>query len=408
MKTLRNKTFYTIFTIISLFGICFIILFNTQVYKREYSDILNSITRMRTFISSDKDKILREPNNHDNELRNRMIMDYEVFTFVLDSDKNIIEIISHSDSNINKDILEKAEEILNNEFENKIKIGNLYVSNYAYNLSNQQFLTIVNITNSRTRLLIGLITSLILFCLGEIIVYIISKKITDWITTPVEQSFNNQKEFVANASHELKTPLAVMIASIDCLEPNKKNTKWINNLKSESERMNNLITRLLDLSKSENYIFKEDFSLNDISKIIEKRSLTFESLAFEKNIKVETNIQKNIEFECNKESIDELISILIDNAISHSIKNSKIIINLSKSKSEIKLEIINQGEAIPAEECEKIFERFYRNDKSHNRKSNRYGLGLATAKNIVVAHNGTITANSKDGYTTFKVNFKIK
>ena len=408
MKSLRSKTFYTIFTIISLFGIFFTILFNTQMYQREYSGILNSLTRMKNYIFYDENNISMELNKGDYPLRNRMIIDYEVYTFVLDINNNIIDKISHSDSNINKSILKYVEDILKTNQDSKIRIGNLYTNNFVYNLNSHKFLTIVNITNSKKRLLLALVASSMLLMLGEIVIYIISKKITDWITKPVEESFNNQKEFVANASHELKTPLAVIIASIDCLQYNKKNEKWINNLKSESERMNNLITRLLDLSKSENYIYKENFNKNDISKVIEKRSLTFESLAFEKNIKIETNIQKDIMFLCNKESIDELISILIDNAISHSVRNSTITINLIKNKSEIKLEIINAGEAIPDDECEKIFERFYRNDKSHNRKDNKYGLGLAIAKNIVIGHNGNITAQSKNGYTTFKVVFKLK
>ena len=407
MKELRRKTFFTIFFIISLFGICFAILFNVQAYQREHFDILNNITRVKKIIFNDEDKKPREKND-EKDLQNRMIMDYEVYTFILDVDNNIIYKVSHSDNDVDNIILNKAQEILDTKQKSQIQIGNLYFSNYAYNFSNGKFLTIVNISNTKTRLLKLLLTSLMLLLLGEIVIYIISKKITNWLTHPVEESFNNQKEFVANASHELKTPLAVMIASIDCLEPSKKNEKWINNLKSESEKMNNLITRLLDLSKSENYNLKEDFRLTDISKVIEKIGLTFESLAFEKNVTIKTNIEENIMFLCNKESIDELVSILMDNAISHSEKNSSIMINLSKVKSEIKLEITNKGEAIPDDECEKIFERFYRSDKSHNRKSNRYGLGLAIAKNIVIGHNGSITAHSKNGYTTFKIIFKVK
>ena len=404
MKNLKKKTFFTIFIIISSFAIFFAAFFNIQTYHREYTGILNNLTRMQKLTIQRHEPIDKEMKPLNDDLHNRKVMDYEVYTFVLNEKNEIIDQISHNDNKISDEIITTAENIIANN-QSKIKIGCLYLESYAYNLEENNSLTIVNITNTRKMLLTNLLISLLIVCICEIIIYIISKKITKWITQPVLESFNREKEFVANASHELKTPLAVMMANIDCLDVNKKNEKWINNLKSESDRMSNLITRLLDLSKTE-YLKKENFSKNDISMIIEKRALIFESLAYEKNITIETNITEKINFLCHKESIDELASILIDNAISHGTENSKIKVNLSNTKSEIKLEVTNKGESIPPEECEKIFERFYRNDKSHNRKSGRYGLGLAIAKNIVISHNGNIRAYSKDGYTTFEVKFK--
>lgn len=409
MENLKKKTFSTIFTIISIFALLFAVIFNVQTYRREYQEIVNNLTRMENFIGNKKDLHnvdLPRPIDND-ELRNRKVMDYEVYTFLLDGNNSIVEQISHSDNTISSEMLKTAQTIVTKNKKSKLEIGCLYIRNYAYNLNAGHSLTIVNTTDIKEILLINLFISLVLVGLGEIIIYLFTKKITVWITQPVLESFNREKEFVANASHELKTPLAVMVASIDCLEVNKKNEKWINNLKSESERMNNLITRLLDLSKSESYLTEENFSQNDLSMIVEKRALTFESLAYEKRIAIETSVQEKIYLLCHKESIDELVSILIDNAISHSEEDSKVFVNLSKNKSEIKLEVINQGEAIPPEDCEKIFERFYRNDKSHHRKENRYGLGLAIAKNIVEAHHGKIRAFSKDGYTTFEVILKV-
>ena len=405
MEDLKKKTFLTIFIIISSFAIFFAAFYNFQIYHREYTGILNNLTRMKDLTIQRHEPLDREMKPINDELRNRKVMDYEVYTFILNENNEIIDQISHNDNTISDEIITKARNIISNNDDN-VKIGCLYLNSYAYNFESNNSLTIVNVSNTRNMLLTNLLISFLLVAICEVIIFVISKKITEWITKPVLESFTREKEFVANASHELKTPLAVMMASIDCLEVNKKNEKWINNLKSESDRMSNLITRLLDLSKTE-YLKKENFSSNDISMIIEKRALIFESLAYEKNITIETNIAEKVNFVCHKESIDELISILIDNAISHGKENTKIKVNLTCEKSEIKLEVINEGEPIPSDECEKIFERFYRNDKSHNRKSGRYGLGLAIAKNIVKAHNGNIRAYSKNGYTTFEVKFKI-
>ncbi len=404
MENLRKKTFFTIFIIISLFAIFFATFFNVQTYHKEYTGILNNLTRMKNLTLGKPNFPNKEPNS-DDRLRNRKVMDYEVYTFILDENNNIVDKISHSDNSISKNIMIQAQNIIEKNNISNIKIGFLYLRNYAYNFEQGKYLTIIDMANTKNILLTNLIYSFLLIIIGEIFIYIISKKITEWITKPVVMSFNREKEFVANASHELKTPLAVMIASIDCLDVNKKNEKWINNLKSESDRMNNLITKLLDLSKSE-YLKSENFSKNNLSMIVEKRTLTFESLAYEKNITIETNIMEKIDFSCHKESIDELVSILVDNAISHGRENSKIKVELSSNKNEINLKVMNKGDPIPDTECEKIFERFYRNDKSHNRKSGRYGLGLSIAKNIVLAHNGTIKAYSKDEYTTFEVKFK--
>ena len=170
--------------------------------------------------------------------------------------------------------------------------------------------------------------------------------------------------------------------------------------------MNKLVIDLLDLAKSENIDDKQNYSINNLSKIVEITSLTFESLVYENKLELETDIENKIMFKCNLDKIKQLLGILLDNAIKHSTDNSKIFVNLYNSKNNIILEVKNKGNEIPKEDQEKIFDRFYRIDESRNRNENRYGLGLAIAKNIVTNHNGKISVNCKNGYTTFKVIFK--
>ena len=248
--------------------------------------------------------------------------------------------------------------------------------------------------------------SLLIFILLEILIIYVSNTLTKWLTKPVIESFSKQKQFIVDASHELKTPLAIITASAESLEMEPTEKKWLDNIKSESERMNKLVTDLLDLAKSENMEIKEKYNINNLSKIIEKTSLTFESLIYENKLEIEDNIDKDIMFSCNPDKIRELLGILLDNAIKHSTKNSKITVNLYKDKNNIILEVKNKGKEITKEDQEKIFDRFYRVDESRNRSDNRYGLGLSIAKNIVISHNGKISVNCKNGYTTFKVIFK--
>ena len=392
MNDLKKKTFITIFSIFTLFLVIITVFTNVQNYTREYNNVKNNLLRVNNM---NLDKLNRQDN--------RIIMDYEIYTVLFDNDKNILSIISHSNEESNTDINKITNNILSKNNKIGYKINNLYFTNYSYKLDNNS-LVIINTNNVKERLSNTLITSIILFVVLELIVIGITKLITNWLIKPAEDSFKKQKEFIADASHELKTPVAVIMASADALE-NDNNKKWLNNIKNETERMNKLITNLLDLSKLEsetNIVLEEE----NLSKIVEKNAVVFESIAYENNIYIDTNIENDILFKCNSIEINELLSILIDNAIKHSTKKSHININLSKEKNNIVLKVINKGEAIPDTECEKIFERFYRVDKSRNRSDGRYGLGLAIAKNIVEKHNGKIKAYSKDGYTTFEVILK--
>ena len=333
-------------------------------------------------------------------------MDYEVYTIILNSDNEIVNTINHSNEETDFNIEEISQNILNNNNKDTLKINNLYFSNYSYNLKNNDSLIVMNTKNISERLINILLTSIIIFIIFEIIIIYIAYLITNWLIKPAIDSFQKQKDFIADASHELKTPLAVIMASADSLEKNPKETKYLDNIKSESDRMSKLIASLLDLSKLESGVNKDNYKLENLSKIIEKSTLTFESLAYENNTSIDADIEENIMFNCSNIEINELISILIDNAIKHSEKDIPIKVSLKKQKNEIILEVINKGSEISKDDCEKIFERFYRLDKSRNRDSNRYGLGLAIAKNIVINHGGIISASSNSGYTNFKVIFK--
>lgn len=410
MKELNRKVFKTIFLILSLFIVTGIIIYNVESYKKEYDNVKRNLTFMEDKNSPRLKSNPPEPrefndsvhNPNNREIDNMMIMDYEVYTVKINNNK-IEKIINHSNSASNFDIQTIAQKIINNKEE--LKVGNLYINKYSYNY-NKNALVIINTKNINDRLVFTLTLSVIFLIGFEIIIYFISKTLTKRITKPAKDAFDKQRDFIADASHELKTPLAIIMASSDELKNDKTNEKYIDNIKYESERMNTLIKNLLDLSKIESGVSINSHKEENISKIIERICLTFEAVAFEQNIKIETNIKKDIMFKCSKEEIERLIGVILDNAIKHSYKKTTMNVNLNKEKNNINIEITNYGDPIKPEDEEKIFERFYRADKSRNRDANRYGLGLAIAKNIVTNHNGTIKAHSKNGKTTFKINLK--
>lgn len=394
MKELNKKVFKTIFIILSLFILIGIGIYNISSYTKEYDSVKKSLT----FMNSRPEDIPPEAK----ELDNTKIIDYEVYSVKLHN-KEIEKIFNHSNNNSTFDVESVAKKIIKKK--EGLNIGNLYNNKYSYYYY-KDTIVIINTKNINQRLTLILIQSIIVLIIFELIICFISKLLTKRITKPAREAFDKQKDFIADASHELKTPLAVIMASSDELKIDNKNKKYIENIKYESERMNVLIKSFLDLSKLEKTVLIDNYKEENISKIIEKTCLIFEAIAFENKVKIDQNIEKNIIFKCSKEEIEKLISIILDNAIKHSYKNSYIIVKLNKDRNNINIDITNSGNPIKQGDEEKIFERFYRADKSRNREVNRYGLGLAIAKNIVTNHNGKIKAISKEGKTTFKINFK--
>lgn len=410
MKKIKKKIFLVIFFMLTMFLLSILTIFNYQSYNQEKEGIQTNLMRMeddKNIGEQPKPNDLNEDNSkniEENKLQ-PIFMDMTVYTVFYNNENKIIDIINHTQNNITEEeISEIAEEILNqNDKKEGTSIGNLYFDKYSYTFKGYNSLTIIDNSNVKNKLINLLKTSIIIFILAEIIIIVVSIKLTSWIIKPVIESFNKQKQFIADASHELKTPIAVIMANAEALENEPNERKWLNNIKNEAERMNELVTDLLDLARLENDVSKENFQVENLSKIVEKTILTFESIMYEKKIKLEYDIKENINIVCNNNQIKQLLVILIDNAIQHSKENGEIKVTLRSEKNDVALNVTNKGKEIPKDMYEKIFERFYRVDESRNRNTNRYGLGLAIAKNIVINHNGKINVQSENGYTTFIV-----
>lgn len=400
MKKLKNKTFLLLVTIFSVFILILIFIFNFNLYRNEYKEIKNNILKIENM----HNKLY--PNKND-EIVNPLFMDLSVYVVSIDDKNNILSVINYTAGGLKYDeIMDLTKNYLSNKNVNNIE--NLYLNKYIYYLSKNNQLIILDNSLINAKLLSSLNLSIILFIFFEIIIIYFSHYLTKWLVKPVEESFIKQKRFICDASHELKTPLSVVMASADMLDENPNETKWLNNIKSESERMNKLVINLLELAKSEDLNEKEVFNNINLSKLIETSVLSFESLAFENGIKLTYLIEENVMFNCNSDRIRELLGILLDNAIKHTIDNEDVNVKMFKDKDFIIIEVKNKGKEIDKKDREKIFERFYRADESRNRNDNRYGLGLSIAKNIVTNHKGKISVNCADGYTTFKVKFKKK
>ncbi len=212
------------------------------------------------------------------------------------------------------------------------------------------------------------------------------------IIQPLKDTLTRQRQFISNASHELKTPITVISANTDVLMVSEKN-KWLDNIKSQTKRMEDLVADMLMLARLDEGVPLEITDFN-LSEEVFGAVLPFEALAFEKGKFIETDVATDISYHGDKQSIKQILSILIDNAIKYSIDGGKIIISLKKENHPV-IKVFNEGSEIQEYESDKIFNRFYRGDNSRNRSSGGSGLGLAIAKGIADTNKWKISAHSK-------------
>ena len=270
-----------------------------------------------------------------------------------------------------------------------------------------------------------------------IVFFIISLFFSKWALQPVEVAWTKQHQFLADASHELKTPLTVILANTDIMLDHASDTienqkQWLVNTKKEAENMHELVVSMLDLAKmeaqSDNVVTPASnmqFDDIDFSDVVFSSTLQFESRAFEESVEIEENIAEEIHVMGSVQPLERLCGTLLDNACKYAEPDSTVNVKLEKldaitlknmahttyegnmPKGRVAvLSVHNAGPAIDEVDLEHVFDRFYRSDKArtHSDANNSYGLGLAIAANAVGAHKGCIMATSAEGCgTTFRV-----
>lgn len=221
------------------------------------------------------------------------------------------------------------------------------------------------------------------------------------IVAPLESSYQKQKQFISDAGHELKTPISVISANTELLCREIGDNRWLQNIQYETERMGLLVGQLLDLARTENVT--PQIEQLDLSHLVMGEALPFESVAFEKGLELNCHITHGITVDGSSTQLKQLTSILLDNAIRHSKSHGEVRLTLVKEHGMARLSVINHGDAIPPEQREQIFERFYRVDTARTGDDQHYGLGLAIAKAITQTHQGHIQVLCHDGLVEFQV-----
>lgn len=275
---------------------------------------------------------------------------------------------------------------------------------YAYNKLEKQtkFLEITKdvnfISEFRLTLIKAYIVIMIFICIfGYIFIKIVTK--------PVVETYNRQKEFVADASHELKTPLAVLKSCLKLIaNKDEESEELIAYSQMEVDRLVKLTGNLLRLSE-------EDEPSKEILDISYQTALILSGIEvqlFEKNIKFTSEIEDDIKVNISSEEYAQIVHILVDNAAKYNDHRKKIKLSLKKYKNNAELQVVNTANYIKQEDLSKLFERFYREDKSRNEKTKGFGLGLSIADHIVNKYRGNINVAYEKGEFIIKVKFNLK
>lgn len=335
---------------------------------------------------------------------------YNVFCTVF-VDEEGKPITSSGDSMQQEDMIKAVNNALNSETE-RGNISELNISFLKKHTRQGMLISFVSREHLNTRLkesfvqyILGGIVSMLLFLY-------ISKRLADIAVAPVEKAWEQQKQFLADASHDLKTPLTVILANNNIVTAHKEQSvesqmKWIESTAEEANRMTELVNKMLELAKGE--ATKEELKIGEVnlSDIVENSILQFEVVAFEKNISIESGIQPNIIVKTHPKTFSKVLEILFDNAIKYSEENGKISLALYQSGKKIYFTINNKGEYIKPDELPHVFERFYRTNKEREVGGHGLGLSIAKKKCDMIGCKLSVESNEYDG-TTFIITFKTR
>ncbi len=238
-----------------------------------------------------------------------------------------------------------------------------------------------------------------------IILVVFSYMMSGVLLAPARDALVRQKDLVANASHELKTPITIINANLDVIKNSPDgadNSKWIANIEAQTKRMNSLIIELLEMSSFESDAYKPELTEFDLGEIAEGACLTFEAACYEKGISVDYESDGDTVIRSDEKGWTKLVGILLDNAVKYSPERGRISVRLERKKRRIVFSVGNDGE-IPADKKDRIFDRFYKGGDA----AGSFGLGLAMAKVITGGMNGDISVASADGRTVFTVSVPV-
>lgn len=410
IKKLRRKFIATILCMLSTILIIVLTLFLTFTKR---STVSQSLEALEYYAGRPSSEIVTDKTNSLFGSRSSEYSNYNIFILEYNTALNQIKVYGTDD-----DISDERKEYLISLFDATMEksdgVGIVEQFNMRYRRTYQLAkIKIVYLDKTYEDYLIHDFTvrTAVIGVIGWLAFFGITIIIAHIALKPVERSWEQQQRLVADVSHELKTPVAVIRSNVDIISQSPDSTvasqgKWLGYIEAETERLSTLITNMLYLAKTEDERSKSAaFCLIDFSELCEETVLPFESICFEKGLSLEYTIQPGIFINGNADLLKQLVVIFMDNACKYSDPNKPIVFSLSEKQEHAVMSVTDYGKVILPEEAKHIFERFYRADAA--RSHSGYGLGLSIAKTIIDAHGAKVSlASGNESGTVFTCTFK--
>lgn len=384
MNELKRKMQAMVFGLLSLFVILLVVVVNGLSYWQQQQEIDDSLSSLENLLSRGR------ANLEDSYY----VSDMPAAVILFDRQGGVQAILADDK------LQDQANEMEEAVFEPDP--SSLYEAGWIHRSLGFNAMILLSTESVSRHLQAILGISVLLAGMIEMVLWVVVARLAARMIEPIQNAFDKQKQFVQDASHELKTPLAVIMASAEAMQTDPQ-PKWLDNIVAETSQMDHLVTSLLDLSKTEQAGSMEAVNL---SQTVEAGALPFEGLLYESGLKLVLDVKPDVMIQGMERQILQLTSILVDNAMKHGEKGTAVTVKVDSGKEAV-LVVSNCGQPIPESEREKIFERFYRVESARTHSQGRYGLGLAIAKNIAAAHHASIKVACENGLTSFEVRFPL-